>query len=240
MRLEKLGLAAGALQPSLRTPENDAELEALFSAALEGRLPRQRELKPYEPQTLNERHLAIVMARHAGFKQRQIAQVFGATETNISIIVNHPDAQYILARLSARRGGEETPIQRRLAELNEPALDAIEAVFDPELEIDPVKRANMGFKVLEANGHFRPKKVEHEHNVQLKGSEQHLGLLAAALQESRALPEPIIMEFDPETKTFYAPGSGVEGSSRPETLPSDTGAPSPSGSQEQPSAEEGS
>lgn len=187
------------------------EIERLFDLALDGRLPRRRELKPWEPDRLNERHLSMVMMRAGGLKQRQIARAFGATDANVSVVLNHPDAEYLLVRLQAMKATAPTSVERRLAALSEPAVDALEAVFNSE-EVDSLtfKRAPLAFKVLEFNGYGRKKvEVEHEHRHSLSGaSSEQLERLTDALKASRSIPESEVARFS------AAPGSG-EGAEEP-------------------------
>lgn len=215
------------------------EIQALFEAALEARLPRKRELKSYEPARLNERHLAMVMMRSGGLKQRQIAQAFEATDSNVSIVLNHPDAEYLLSRLEAMKATQPTDIETRLAALTEPALSALEEAFtaeDPAELKTAMRRAPLAFKVLEINGHGR-KKVEHEHKHQhqhrLEASPKQMANLAAALRESREIPEAdyVVIESSGEAEKVLAPG-GEQQVSPPSALSPDAGAPSISDSQE--------
>lgn len=171
------------------------EIQRLFELALEAGLPRVRELKSWEPARLNERHLSMVMMRAGGLKQRTIAQAFDVTDSNASIILNHPDAEYLLSRLQAMKATHSTSIEDRLKALTEPALGSLEAVFDDRREPEEVKaafkRAPLAFKVLDMNGYGKKQEVahKHEHRVQLEGTAPQLANLAAALRESREIPE---------------------------------------------------
>lgn len=216
------------------------EIQALFELALEGKLPRERELKTWEPQRLNERHLAMVMMRSGGLKQRQIARAFEATDSNVSIVLNHPDAEYLLSRLAAMKATQPGTIEQRLAALTEPAIGALEAVFDDGLEDGDAKRAMrrapLAFKVLEINGHGAKRHVEvdHKHQFSLAGaSPEQLSNVAQALRESRQIEDQpvIIVEDSGEATKMLSPG-GESPASPPSVLSSDTSAPSISDPQE--------
>lgn len=224
------------------------EIQALFERALEANLPRSRDLKPYEPQRLNERHLSMVMMRAGGMKQRTIAQIFGVTDSNASIVLNHPDAEYLLSRLQAMRATQPTDIEARLAALTGPALDSLEAAFDDNLEPsdlkNAVRRAPLAFRVLEMNGHGRKKQVEvehqHTHRHQLDASPKQLTDLVSALREAKEIPEADYVVLDAtEAQEVLSPG-GEPPVSHPRELGADvpTGAPSISDSQEQDQSEE--
>jgi hypothetical protein len=217
------------------------EIQALFEAALEGRLPRARDLKPYEPQRLNERHLAMVMMRSGGLKQRQIAQAFGVTDSNASIVLNHPDAEYLLSRLAAMKATQPTDIELRLAALAEPAISTLEDAFvaeDPTELKNAMRRAPLAFRVLDMNGYGRKQKVEHEHNHkhQLDATPPQLAALASVLRESREIPEAdyVVIESAADAADMLAPGGESTASPQPRLSP-DTGAPSISDPQELPS-----
>lgn len=214
------------------------EIEKLFADALAGNIPRSRELKAWEPQTLSERHLAIIMMRSAGFKQRQIAQAIGATDSNVSVVLNHPDAEYILARLAAARFAVPSSIEKRLEALNEQAMDSLEEFFDPAAEVPVVKRAPLAFKLLESNGHGRKKIAHtHEHKHRFEAAPEQLAQLTKAIKESRQIQAPQTMEVgDLRTGevllSLPAGQSGSPGDSGVTPAPQGVGAPSVDGSQE--------
>jgi hypothetical protein len=218
------------------------EIEALFAKALAGQIPRNRDLKSWEPARLNERHLAMVMARAGGLQQRQIAKAFGATDSNVSIVLNHPDAEFLLMKLGAMRATSPSGIQERLERLAEPAMKALEEVFEYEPDPAAFRRAPLAFKVLEMNGHGAKRRVEVDHQHTLKADEGQLALLAKAVREAQALPAiektsalgavPYLPLHEGENEApSGAPGQGSE-VSPPNLLPSGTGAPSISDVQE--------
>lgn len=215
------------------------EIQRLFELALEGALPRARPLKEWEPQRLNERHIAMVNMRAAGLKQRQIAQAFGATDSNVSIILNHPDAEYLLSRLQSMRATQPSDIEQRMAALVEPAVSALEEAFsaDAESARTGMKRAPLAFKVLDFNGYGsanKPKHVEHDHRhrVSLDGaSPPQLGELARAMRESRMIPENQVAVIEDMGEAQERLGAGGESPAAPPKRLSgpspDTGVPSP-------------
>ena len=81
------------------TPEIPREFTELFEAALHGELPRRRELKPWEPDKLSPRHLEMIMMRASGVAPGIIARFFDVDPSNVSIVVNHPDAKYLMGSI---------------------------------------------------------------------------------------------------------------------------------------------
>lgn len=201
------------------------EIQALFELALEAKLPRNRELRSWEPQRLNERHLTMVMMRASGLKQRQIAEIVGCTDSNASIVLNHPDAEYLLSRLQAARFSIPHKYEERLQALNDAAVDAIEELLT-DVEIPAARRAPAAFKLLGMNGYGREKPAETNVNIHLDATSAEMGLLARALRESRQIQEAEVVD------SFPGPG-GELAVSPPSQLPSGTGAPSVGGSQVQ-------
>lgn len=208
--------------------ENEAQHRAsfisdLFDQARRGAIPRHRELLPHEPATLNERHLQAIMMRCMGMRQKDIAISLGFTDSRVSIMLNHPDATYIIDKIQGLTALSVTNIEERLERLTPKAVDAIEAVFDSDDE-DPkavnsrIAKARLGFSLLEHRGHGvkKPLEVKHEHAFRIDAGAA--SLLGRALRESNSIG-------DATYSVTEGPGSGVEGSGRPEALPSGIEAP---------------
>lgn len=184
-----------------------SEIERLFSMARNGEIPRGRELKPWEPASLSERHLAMVMARAGGSRQCDIALAFGATDSNVSVVLNHPDAVFILDRLQALAAIEPGDIQKRLDRLEEKAVSAMEDFFEaPVSQVGVVERAKMGFALLRQNGRGNPKKVEHDHKHRLQMPAEQVSLLSAALRESRQIEDATVLEISSSPLQQVSPG----------------------------------
>jgi hypothetical protein len=228
------------------------EMQQLFEAALKGELPRNRDLKPWEPQTLNERHLVMVMLRASGLKQRVIAQSMGATDATVSIVLNHPDSVMLLAKLQGIRATTKPDYMKRLEALTEHAVGTLEDVFeaiDPDDAKLAIRRAPTAFKLLEINGYAK-KRVEHDHKHQHTlrvGPEEHAAL-RKGLQEATVLhsrpPREVLQLGEGEALPETGEAEAGEAASAPESkTPSglsalDAAEPSSNGSQVQRSAED--
>lgn len=57
-------------------------------------------LKYYEPLKLDSTHKTIVALRATGLKPGEIANIVGLSGARVSVILNHPDAQPLLAQLT--------------------------------------------------------------------------------------------------------------------------------------------
>lgn len=209
-------------------------ISELFELARRGEVPRERELLPWEPQLLNERHLQAIMMRCMGMRQKDIAAALSYTDSTVSIILNHPDAAYIIDRLQSFSGVDVADISARIDErlknLRPRAVDSIEDVFDdpgdePKVLLAKIQKARMGFSLLEHTGHGPQKTVSVAHSHAFHLDNGSASLLTRALRESSEIEEA---EY-----TIEAPGNGVEqGSGPPNTLPSGTEAPPLGASQE--------
>jgi transcriptional regulator len=207
-------------------PRSEAEkasfISELFERARRGEIERRRPLHSWEPDKLNERHLQAVMMRTMGMRQKDIAIALGYTDSTVSIVLNHPDATWIIDQLQGLSGVSVTDIEARLRRLTPKALDCIEAVFDetddnPKVVSARIQKARMGFALLE---HTQPKatqKVEHDHRVSLQPAAA--SLISRALRESSQIEEANYTVIPPGS------GGGVEGSGPPTALPLDTETP---------------
>lgn len=231
LRGDGLGVAPQEGLPDLGEAQISPEIQRLFELALEGALPRSRELKAWEPQTLNERHLSMIMMRVSGVKQREIAQIFGATDSNVSIVLNHPDAEYLLSRLHAARFSMPNDIEKRLEALNEDAVRVLEELMSDE-EVSALKKTPAAFKLLERNGYGKKQVVEHEHRHRLEANGDQLAQLASALRESRSIedqPTIEVTDLNEAQRLLQGPIPGGEPAVSPPSALSgspDAGAPS--------------
>lgn len=159
-------------------------LEDLISQILAGTLPRYRELKPWEPAKLNSRHLEFVFARVSGLRNNQIAEFYGYTDSQVSIVLGHPDAQYLMARIQAKTADNASDILTKLEAL---APLAVETLSEVLLEAKPETRAKVGFGILDRLGYGKKeeKKVTHEITLPAK----QVDLLTRALSESQEIED---------------------------------------------------
>lgn len=213
--------------------EKRSEIAELFELARRGEIPRARQLLPHEPIQLNERHLQAVMMRIMGMRQCDIAKALDYTDSTVSVVLNHPDAAYIIDRLQAMSAVEASDIDSRLQRLNAKAVDSIEDLFDAtdikEAQLHALK-ARAGFSLLERNL-GKKKEVKHEHEHRLVIDSGAANLLSRGLQEARQVEEG---NFDRRLLTPVG-GMGQDPGLVP-LLPSDTSPPPVGAPQEFPDA----
>lgn len=63
-------------------------------------MPEQRELKSWEPAELSPRHRAVIALHASGLKNYEIAEATGYSESRISVILGHPDAELQAATMT--------------------------------------------------------------------------------------------------------------------------------------------
>lgn len=177
---EQQANGASVLTPSV---QKKLELDQLYAMALSGLLPRSRELKSWEPARLDERHLQAVVMRAAGLQQGYIAKCLGWTEPWTSIVLNHPDAQYLLSKIIGYASDNVLDIQNRIKGVAGEALDKIVEVM--RTTSDHRLASTNAFELLKMAGYGAVEKKQIEHQVSVP--KQSMDLLSAALSESNQI-----------------------------------------------------
>lgn len=158
-------------------------IDELIARAMSGLLPRNRELKSWEPDFLDERHLMAINMRAAGLQQGVIAKAMNWTESWTSIVLNHPDAQYILTKLVSYAADEVLDISTRIKAHAGEALDTVVEVM--RTTTDKRLASANAFELLRMAGYSAVEKKEIKTEVSMPA--QSVGLLATAMAESRRI-----------------------------------------------------
>lgn len=159
------------------------ELDQLIAMAMSGLMPRARELNYWEPKQLDERHLQAIMMRAAGLQQNYIATQMGWTAAWTSIVLNHPDAQYILTKMVGYAADQVLDVQARVKAVAGEALDTVVEVM--RSSNDQRLRSQNAFELLKMAGYGAVEKKQVEHTVAIP--KDNMALLTTALEESTAL-----------------------------------------------------
>lgn len=124
-------------------PFEQKTIDELYDMVLGGEVPRHRALKTGEPDVLSVQHLNWVCLRSQGFMPARIQQLEAlqgreVTLNRISVILHHPDAEWLLGRLAAYRAtGQIQSTNEWLAdvagEAREVTLHHMRNVSKPEL-----------------------------------------------------------------------------------------------------------
>lgn len=164
-------------------------VEELFDMALNGQIPRGRELKTGEPESLSPQHLQWVLMRSMGFKpgqivQQEILQGRPVTLNRVSVILNHPDSQFLLHRLMSYRA------ENHIGDVSERIRAHAHELVDIALHhARNVKKENASrqsvFDLLKMGGYGAVEKKQVEHSFSLPAAQANQ--LTGAIQEASAL-----------------------------------------------------
>lgn len=189
-------------------------LDTLFAQVMKGELPRGRALKSWEPDRLDERHLNVIMLRASGMDQGRIAQVTGFTEPWVSIVLNHPDAQTVLAKIIGYAADNVLDLNGRIQATAAEAFDKVVNVM--RVTPDEALASRNAFEILKMAGYgpLEKKQVNHQFGLSDEGAHE----LAMAMREANSLRSLGYAEFT------VVPDAGSVGSGSPATS-SATGQP---------------
>lgn len=164
-------------------------IDETVARAMSGQLPRYRALKSWEPDKLDERHLQAVMMRASGLSQNRIAERMGWEPAWVSVILNHPDAQYVLTRIVSYAADNVIDLSERIR------ANAPEA-FDTVLEVmrstnDEKLRSANAFEILKMAGYGAKTGPQLQVNTQINQgvSPKAMGQLASAIRDSMRIQE---------------------------------------------------
>jgi predicted XRE-type DNA-binding protein len=180
------------------SPTARHELQGLFHRAMQGTLPRIRTLKEWEPDKLNARHIQMIMMRAGGMPQNAIAEILDVTEGNVSVVLNHPDSQFLLTKVLSYAAESVTDIPARVKAHAGEALDV--ALHWMRHGSDRVASGN-AFKILAMAGYGEEQKTTIRHEVTMP--KEQASLLTQALSESR--------DITPLVRVVNGPGDAPSG-----------------------------
>jgi transcriptional regulator len=186
-------------------------IDDLMARAMNGLLPRSRSLKPWEPDQIDERHLQAIMMRASGLPQKTIASVMGWNDSWTSVVLNHPDAQYILTKMVSYAADEVLDIQTRIKAHAGEALDKVVEVMRSTQD-QRLASAN-AFELLKMAGYGAVEKKEVK--TELTVAAASVDLLSEAIKESQQI-------MAVEGVDYRVMGSG-DASSVPPATPADSG-----------------
>lgn len=184
------------------------ELSTLFRQVMAGELPRGRALKPNEPDRLDERHLNIIMLRASGMDQGIIARTTGFTEPWVSIVLNHPDAQSVLATIVGYAADNVIDLNKRIQATAPEAFDKVVRVM--RTTPDEGLASRNAFEILKMAGYgaVEKKSVKHEFGLSDEGAKE----LAQAMREAQGLGKVEFAEFVQAHEVSVGSGSVSSGS----------------------------
>jgi predicted transcriptional regulator len=202
--------------------ELPAAVRELINRCLEGTEPYGRELKTWEQDKFNSRHVNMVMLRAAGFKGGEIAQAMGATQAMVSWTLNHPYGRKIIHALMTARGTRVLDIRTKLDQYADQILDQIFELTCNSSDLETVSK--VGFGLLDRAGYGATQKVQHDVKpAEGAASESTLSRVASALEASAMVNAVIMPAYIPKPPPEDSLGRGEVGSSA-ESAPRGSGA----------------
>lgn len=110
--------AASSVSPSVnadqaRREANLERLQAIIQQAMTGTLPRERELKSWEPEKLSSAAISAILDHTSGMTAQEAADKNGFDVVYLRLLLRHPDAVYLRATILGLVGEKLTdPLER--------------------------------------------------------------------------------------------------------------------------------
>jgi transcriptional regulator len=222
------------LPPSSEGIAQRESIEELFDAALAGFLPRSRELKPWEPDKLNPRHLQIINLRAAGVSNRKISEMLNIGEANVSVVTNHPDAQYILARIIAYAAENVADVEARIRATAPLAHERLVDILTTSKKEESVIK--VAFGILDRAGYGAVQKAEVKQTHEVVVAKTEATLISQAIRESQQIQEAdyvfVSEDSPPGSPTRGSDGGQADSTDRSSSVSEDANMPPVSGSQD--------
>lgn len=147
-----------ALEPSDDPAFASSKVQFAVSQALKGELPRSKDLRVGQVETLKMSHIQIIFDHALGYTNKEIAMRHEVTLPTIINTVKHPDAEYILGVIAGEMGDRLTdPIERFKATAGEAANEIIGIMRSTKNE--PLKR-KAALDILEIAGYGKKKVID--------------------------------------------------------------------------------
>lgn len=200
-----------------------ARIQTAMMQVLDGSISSGRALKYWENLKLKPVHVQMLLMKAAGSTNRAIAQQLGYDESRVSVIVNHPDAMYLLGVLVSAQAESLLDIKARVKAHAGEALDTVLHVMRHGEAKDRLKA---GFGLLDRAGYGAVQKSESTHRFEMPAAAANN--LADAMKESLAIEKIAEAEWELVEKK----GAGPLESDSPEGLGGGTGDPGSEESQE--------
>lgn len=194
----------------------EARVERMQSAMLDimdGAVTRGRSLKYWENLRLKPVHMQMLLMKAAGFKNKVIAEQLGYDESRVSVIVNHPDAMYLLSHLVSYQAENLLDVKARIQAHAGEALDTALVIMRTGA---PEVRERVAFKILDRAGYGAVQKSESVHRLELPAAQA--ANLSKAVRESMEVDDITDAEWE-EVEASGCSSEGLAGGTgEPEVL----------------------
>lgn len=171
---------------------------------MEGASARGRRLKYWENLRLKPKHMQMLLMKAAGYSNNKIAEQMDMTAARVSVIVNHPDAMYLLSHLVSYQAENLLDVKARIQAHAGEALDTALMLMRTA---KPEVREKVAFKLLDRAGYGAVQKTEAVHKIEM--SAPQAATLTAALRESAEVEDMEEVEYEIENSEGQVGGSGI-------------------------------
>jgi hypothetical protein len=161
-----------------------ARIQLAMMEVLEGSVSSGRAKKYWENLKLKPVHVQMLLMKAAGSSNRAIAQQLGFAESRVSVIVNHPDAMFLLGVLVSAQAEVLLDVKTRIKAHAGEALDTVLHVMRHGEAKDRLKA---GFGLLDRAGYGAVQKSESTHRFEMPAKEANN--LVSAMRESSELDD---------------------------------------------------
>lgn len=192
---------------------DEARMERMQGAMLDvmnGVVARGRYLKYWENLRLKPIHMQMLLMKAAGYTNNKIAETIHYDPSRVSVVVNHPDAQYLLSHLVSYQAERLLDVNARIQAHAGEALDtALMLMRTGKEEV----RERVSFKLLDRAGYGAVQKTEVSHRVEMAVAQADN--LSAAVREAMKVEEMVeadweVLEHPPEEGQDDEGGTSLE------------------------------
>jgi len=178
---------------------------------------------------LKSQHRNIIQMSFNGYKNNEIAERLGMTQSTVSIILHSPLGQAYLNGLQDRAHEATLDVRKKLVSLNKDALDTFSHLLDKSSRkaVPASVQFNAAKDVLDRNGYKAPDRLNIDMMLQTKTDEEldaEINAIEAAINKTikgKGLPE--INSFSTKTNSTDPPS--LDKSSSFVVVPSATSSP---------------
>jgi hypothetical protein len=198
---------------SASTSAAQKRVQDVILDALHEKLPRNRDLKAWEPRKLNARHISMCCDRAAGATPAEIAAKYRLHSGYVHIILTHPDSLVVIGAIQSLNADKLTDVNARLQgyahEMLTGAIEVFRTTADKRLKVAIAQ------DVLDRAGYGSRQKIDINaaHRFVLPAAAA-MGI-SQALQEDRRVADIDYSQFTGRKLGQSALESGVLASSQP-------------------------
>lgn len=141
---------------------------------------------------LRNQHRNIIQMSFNGFKNNEIAEKTGMTQSTISQVLRSPLGQAYMNGLHDRVQETTLDVRKKLIGMNKDALLTFERLLDPKTKAPHSVQYNTARDILDRNGYKAPDKLSVDMHLQSKSDEEidaEIAAMEAAIARTQNIPK---------------------------------------------------